>query len=597
MRRGLSDTVVTTEYIYANYAGSTNQAKIRAFVIDAYTNWGTMYFLLGGETTSVPLEYRTYYEESTPSDQYYSDFNDNWIHEVFVGRVTANNAAEIDVFLDKLLSYEKTPTMTNYLLNVGLFGFDLEDTTHGEYLMNTISGYIPTQFTQNKVYDSYSGSHLTAVTNFLNAGQHLVAHADHGDFDWWGIGYWNHGTGMYSSAIDALTNNNKMSIVTTLACDVNGFDSLDTAFSEHWVIYTGNPMQAGLAFNGNTRLGYGYIGNPQALSGQLVRDWYRGLFSYNKYILGETIIWSKHQFSTGNPDASLKQHCEWEFSLLGEPAMPIWTDTPASFTVTHPTTLPIGSSTFIVHVTSGGNPVNQAYVCLWKGTEVYLTGNTTSSGDATFSPSPSTIGTMCVTVTKHNYLPYEGNATVTSQPPSPPTTPVQVSDGCHTHDHPNDMNKGIGKLPCFVQPPQGVIQTFSTTSTNTGEIYYKFFFGDGTDSGWIGPYTSGQVATATHDYNTIGVFQVTAIAKVGSQESAPSPALSVRMYKCGDLNGDDLVNFGDINPFVSILTTSKVEWYTQFPNGYWWTGDINNDCQINFGDINPFVQELTSCPP
>ena len=138
---------------------------------------------------------------------------------------------------------------------------------------------------------------------------------------------------------------------------------------------------------------------------------------------------------------------------------------------------------------------------------------------------------------------------------------------------------------------------FSTTSTNTDQIYYKFFYGDGTNSSWIGPYTSGQVATATHDYNAIGVFQVTAKAKVGTTESVPSSPLSVRMYKCGDINGDNLINFGDINPFVSILTNTKAVWYTQFPNGYWWTGDINNDCQINFGDINPFVAELTSCPP
>jgi hypothetical protein len=415
-KRGLKDTVVTTEYIYGHYSGTTNQLKIRNFVIDAYNSWGTLYFFMAGETTSVPLEYRTYYQDSTPSDQYYSDFDDDWTHEVFVGRVTANNAAEIGVFLDKLLFYEKTPLMTDYLLKAGLFGFDLDGSTHGSQLMETISSYIPTRFTKTKVYDSYGGSHLSAVTNALNSGQHLVAHADHGDFDWWGVGYINHGTGMYSSAVDALTNNNKMSIVSTLACDVNGFDSLDTCFSEHWVMYTGNPMQAGLAFNGNTRLGYGYIGNPQSLSCQLVRDWWQGLFIQNKYVLGETIIWSKHQFPTTGQDAALKQHCEWEFSLLGEPSIPIWTDTPLSLDVNYPARLPNGPSSFTVHVTSGSTPVSQAYVCLWKGTEVYLTGNTNANGDITFNPSPVTAGTMYVTATKQNYLPYEGSAEVSVLP-------------------------------------------------------------------------------------------------------------------------------------------------------------------------------------
>ena len=42
---------------------------------------------MGGEHYIVPFEYRTYYAgESTPSDQYYSDYDDYWVHEVFVGR-------------------------------------------------------------------------------------------------------------------------------------------------------------------------------------------------------------------------------------------------------------------------------------------------------------------------------------------------------------------------------------------------------------------------------------------------------------------------------------------------------------------------------
>jgi hypothetical protein len=411
-KRGLKDILVTTEWIYANYSGSSNQQRIRNFVIDAYNTWGTLYYLMGGEVSQVPLEYRTHYDESTPSDQYYSDFDDDWTHEVFVGRVPAQSAAEVGLFLDKLFLYERTPTMTDYLLKAGLFGFDVDGSTRCQQLMETISGYMPSRFTKTKVYDSDGGSHLNAVTTALNAGQHLVSHGDHGDFDWWGIGYTNHGTGMYSSAVDALTNNNRMSIVTTLACNVNGFDVQDNCFSEHWVTHTSNPLQAGLAFNGNTRLGWYYVGDPRSLSGQLVRDWFAGLFQQDKYMLGETIVYSKHQFSTSGADAGVKRHCEWEFSLLGEPAMPIWTDTPATLSVTHPETLPTGASSFTVNVASGGAPLSGAGVCLWKGSEVYLTGLTNAGGNATFTPEPATVGTMYVTVTKHNYLPEESLATV-----------------------------------------------------------------------------------------------------------------------------------------------------------------------------------------
>jgi len=108
-RKGIKDTVVTTSWIYANYSGSTNQEKIRNFIIDANTTWGTLYFLIGGENNNVPFEYINYYDENTPSDQYYSDFDDDWMHEVFVGRATADNSTQINTFVSKVLKYEKDP--------------------------------------------------------------------------------------------------------------------------------------------------------------------------------------------------------------------------------------------------------------------------------------------------------------------------------------------------------------------------------------------------------------------------------------------------------------------------------------------------------
>jgi hypothetical protein len=55
--------------------------------------------------------------------------------------------------------------------------------------------------------------------------------------------------------------------------------------------------------------------------------------------------------------------------------------------------------------------VDDALVCLWKEGEVYQTQSTTG-GLATFGIAPATPGTLAVTVTKHNYLPYTADVTV-----------------------------------------------------------------------------------------------------------------------------------------------------------------------------------------
>lgn len=63
-------------------------------------------------------------------------------------------------------------------------------------------------------------------------------------------------------------------------------------------------------------------------------------------------------------------------------------------------------------------------------------------------------------------------------------------------------------------------------------------------------------------------------------------------YTVGDLNCDNLVDFGDINPFVLALTDPNG--YSQaYPHCELMAGDINGDGKADFGDINPFVALLT----
>ncbi|NIM96771.1 MAG: hypothetical protein GTO24_01410 [candidate division Zixibacteria bacterium] len=399
-QKGVKDTVVTVSWIYLNYAGADTQ-KIRSFVIDANSTWGATYFLLGGEHETVPFVYRDYRME-TSSDQYYTDFDDDWTHEVYVGRVSVQSTLEIDSFIEKVLKYEKDPPRTDYPLDILLIGMDYDANTPVEEMKESIDfGYIPAGFNVTKVYDSHPSNHRTEVINALNAGQNLVNHCDHSSIEYMGTGDFNHGWGINSSHVDALTNDAQLSIVVSTGCHPNHMD-YDDCIAEHFVIY--NPNQAAVAFTGNTRSGVYYEGQPQSLSNALDKQWWVGLFFWNKYNLGQTMVEAKHHFSHSN---DTEKHCHWTLNLLGEPEMPIWTDEPDSFFVTHPSWVKPEPSSFAVHVedASTAAPVNQAYVCLWKGEDVYLTGYTDANGDVSFNPSPSTEGIMYVTVTKHNYLP------------------------------------------------------------------------------------------------------------------------------------------------------------------------------------------------
>jgi hypothetical protein len=408
-KKGVNDTVITTSWIIANYSGSSNKEKIRNFIIDAHSSWGTSYFLMGGEHSTVPFDFRIYYEgESTPSDQYYSDYDDDWFNEVMVGRATVENPTEVNDFVNKVLKYEKDPPRTDYLLDVLLIGMDLDDATHSEYLKNTIDGYIPSEFNVNKVYDSHGGNHRDSTIYYLNAGQNLVNHADHSYINFMGTGEYWHGWGLTPGDVNNLTNDDQMSVIVSLGCDPNAMDYND-CIAEYFVMR--NPYQAGVSFTGNTRSGWGWVGDPHSLSGKLDQEWWRSVFVLNKNDLGQALVSSKHRFAqTGD----IQKHCEWTFNLLGEPVMPIWTGEAESLAVIFPPYLTIGPSSFLVHVedSTTHDPVEDAYVCLWKEDEVYLTDYTDANGDVILYPSPSSYGTMYVTVTKQNHLPFEGQSEV-----------------------------------------------------------------------------------------------------------------------------------------------------------------------------------------
>ena len=62
--------------------------------------------------------------------------------------------------------------------------------------------------------------------------------------------------------------------------------------------------------------------------------------------------------------------------------------------------------------------------------------------------------------------------------------------------------------------------------------------------------------------------------------------------RAGDLNCDGVVDFGDINPFVLVLS-DPAGYAAQFPRCMQINGDCNADGRVDFGDINAFVRMLT----
>jgi hypothetical protein len=134
------------------------------------------------------------------------------------------------------------------------------------------------------------------------------------------------------------------------------------------------------------------------------------------YQPGATLYQNKIDYQTTFASIASTYPTTWEtyhrknllsYALFGDPEIDVYTRNPGTLTVTHPTNALYGGSTAI-RVMDSGTPVSGATVCLWDQDGLYYEVQTTNTtGHATFTVSASVPNTMNVTVTAHNYSPYE----------------------------------------------------------------------------------------------------------------------------------------------------------------------------------------------
>ncbi|RLI61393.1 MAG: hypothetical protein DRO67_08050, partial [Candidatus Asgardarchaeum californiense] len=84
--------------------------------------------------------------------------------------------------------------------------------------------------------------------------------------------------------------------------------------------------------------------------------------------------------------------------------------------------------------------------------------------------------------------------------------------------------------------------TAVTTEPNGEQIYYKFSWGDGTESDWLGPFNSGEGVEESHIWSSRGTFKIKVKAKdINGEESGWSDPLPVSIAKGRNVRGQLLL--------------------------------------------------------
>ena len=150
IRKGIKTEIITTDYIYNNYVGATNQLKIKKCLQDYYLNKNLKWVLLGGDNTIVPVQscyakYGTNIDYTMPCDLFYACFDNtfNWdannngiigetndnidmSPEIYISRVPIRTVEHINAIVNKTIAYETNPSISNYVKTMLLTGASID---------------------------------------------------------------------------------------------------------------------------------------------------------------------------------------------------------------------------------------------------------------------------------------------------------------------------------------------------------------------------------------------------------------------------------------------------------------------------------------
>ncbi|MGA2120428.1 MAG: C25 family cysteine peptidase [Methanoregula sp.] len=151
----------------------------------------------------------------------------------------------------------------------------------------------------------------------------------------------------------------------------------------------GNPDGGSVGYIGNSRLGQPTVDKHQ------LKDIFTEMC--NSGILGKMF---QAQQIKDDYTAQLN------LGLSGDPAMRVWSNIPIRVTVHPPATLCTGSQLFMAEVTDGKQGVGSALVCISMDQTILGKGDTDTQGHVSFPINPSVKGDATLTVSGKNILPY-----------------------------------------------------------------------------------------------------------------------------------------------------------------------------------------------
>ncbi len=315
---------------------------------------------------------------------------DDWLVDVAVGRLSAENVTDAQIVVSKCLHYEQSPYLeeTDWYLR-GMV--NCSDDHPGQSKIWTLRYWrhamLALGYTQvDTSWHQYNVPSVTAINNGVSVYSHR--------------GYI--GTGIQVNQINSLTNDHKLPMVVDLTCATGNW-SQSFGLNEAWLragsVNTprGGIGAIGMATSGNMTSFNNLVSGGAADALLVHRTPEMGLL----WLGAQVNIWmNTHQSQGGYPQNGI-YHQQW-CNLMGDPTLWLYTSIPGELDVAAPSEVELGQHSLEVLVTNdSGESVRDAWVTFAKDDEnetIYQTEITGPDGMATIPLNYAHTGAAMLTV-------------------------------------------------------------------------------------------------------------------------------------------------------------------------------------------------------
>ena len=434
-----------------NAAVGTTFNSIKAYLQNLYTS-GTAadpaptFVLFVGDVPQIPA----YNCGAHVSDLYYCEYTGDFLPEVYYGRFSANNVAELLPQINKTLQYEQylmpDPSFLNEVVMVA--GADAShQLTWGNGQIN-----YGTDNYFNAAHNLVSHTYLQPEPSGGNYSQNIQTNVSNG------VSYANytaHGSpsgwadpSFSISDVPNLQNADKYCLMVGNCCQTNTYN--DNTFGE---VLLRAENKGALGYIGASDLSYwdeDYwwgVGNGQIASNPTYESTGLGAYDRTFHDHGEPVSeWYSamdQMVFAGNlavqeSNSSMKQYY-WEiYCLMGDPSTMVYFSVPPALTVSYMPLLPLGTPIFEVQTEP------YAYIAISKNNILHGVAEADANGLAQVALQPFTEpGYANIVITKQNRQPYIDSVMVAS-----PDGPYLVMDNYQISDNGGNNNQ----TPEFNEP-------------------------------------------------------------------------------------------------------------------------------------------------